>query len=555
MAADWRAEAAPFRSRNASPDRRSGRDSEDHRYHCIQGEFIVPNRVQYPEAIEPLVQFIEETPRAEIVDRTLEKLRAGVPIQTMMTASALAVVRSSDLPPGHHGGPLHPLAGIYAVTKLSERLNGEDRFLPIMQHVALSNKHIHDPVTSPFSLLEFKALDADGAIVSRTEDLASDGSGDVSDATGVEATKAAFLKACSRGESNKADHLFLWLWDHVPKMEAFDLLMTVAIPKNSLDDHYFIFPAQTWRALELYGDEHLKVLMRPAVRYVARFPTHRVVPDVDMVIEKYGLMDLELREKTGDDETAHIGRVGEAIGRVEKYPEIPRLLAQALVDGLSVEGAGEALSIGAAGLFLRSQTGNPMDVHMHTSANLRRWLLTMDGFSRRNRLLILLLWHTGPEVMSTQYRMNPGPLPNPEAVAALPHRSQDELLAAITASIHEQPPTDWSKVTNLGKMIAVPEVKDTVNLAQQYVNLRYDPEVLMARLAEIVCHDSFTEMHAFKHHQSIVEEYRNTRDPWRWMHLVCGAQAAAISYGKNMEVFEDALDLMHALPANAIAAE
>jgi hypothetical protein len=516
----------------------------------------MPDRIQFPADIEPLVQFIEETPQAEIVDRTLEKLRQGVPIPTMLTASALAVARSSDLPPGHHGGPLHPLAGLYAVTKLSERLDREERFLPILQHVALSNKHIHDPVTSPFSLLEFTPLDAGGAIVSRTADLAADGSGDVSNASGIEATKAAFLKACSRGESNKADHLFLWLWDNIPKIEAFDLLMTVAVPKNSLDDHYFIFPAQTWRALEIYGHEHLKVLMRPAVRYVARFPTHRVVPDVDAVIDRLDLMNIPLREQTGDDETAAIGQIGEAIGRVEKYNEIPRLLGQALVDGLSVEGAGEALSIGAAGLFLRSQTGNPMDVHMHTSANLRRWLLKLDGLSRRNRLLILLLWHTGPEVMSTQYRMEPAPQPDAAAVAALPHRSQAELLEAITDSIHQQPPTDWSKVTNLGKMIAVPEVKDTVNLAQQYVNLRYDPEVLISRLAEIVCHDSFTEMHAFKHHQSIVEEFRNTRDPWRWMHLVCGAQAAAISYGKNMEVFEDALDLMHAYPgSNQVAAE
>jgi hypothetical protein len=516
----------------------------------------MPNRIQFPEAIEPLVQFIEETPAADIVDQTLEKLRAGVPVQTMLTASALAVARSSDLPPGHNGGPLHPLAGLYAVTKLSERLEGEQRFLPILQHVALSNKHIHDPVTSPFSLLEFKPLDAGGAIVSRTDDLAADGSGDVSSGQGVEATKAAFLKACTRGESNKADHLFLWLWDNVPKMEAFDLLLSVAIPKNALDDHYFIFPSYTWRALEMYGDEHLKVLMRPAVRYVARFPTHRVVPDVDMLIEKHELLTRDLREKTGEDETAEIGRIGEAIGRVEKYNEIPRLLSQALVDGLSIEGAGEALSIGAAGLFLRSQTGNPMDVHMHTSANLRRWLLKLDGLSRRNRLLILLLWHTGPEVMSTQYRMEPAPQPDAAAVAALPHRSQEELLEAITDSIHQQPPTDWSTVTNLGKMTAVPEVKNTVNLAQQYVNLRYDPDVLIKRLAEIVCHDSFTEMHAFKHHQAIFEEFRTTRDPWRWMHLVCGAQAAAISYGKNMEVFEDALDLMHAYPgSNQIAAE
>ena len=118
-------------------------------------------RVQFADNIEPLVQFIEETPPAEIVDRTLEKLRAGVPIKTMMTASALAVTRSADLPPGHHGGPLHPLAGMYAILKLVDRLEGEDRFVPVLQHVALANKHINDPATGPYQLLEF-ALDAEG---------------------------------------------------------------------------------------------------------------------------------------------------------------------------------------------------------------------------------------------------------------------------------------------------------------------------------------------------------------------------------------------------------
>ena len=103
----------------------------------------MPKRVQYPDAIEPLVQFIEDTLPDEILDRTLEKLRAGVPAQTMLTASALAVARSSDLPPGHHGGPLHPLAGLYAVSQLVGRLEGEQRFVPVLQHVALSNKHIH----------------------------------------------------------------------------------------------------------------------------------------------------------------------------------------------------------------------------------------------------------------------------------------------------------------------------------------------------------------------------------------------------------------------------
>ncbi len=322
--------------------------------------------------------------------------------------------------------------------------------------------------------------------------------------------------------------------------------MSVAIPKNSLDDHYFLFPGYLWRGLELIGHEHLPVLMRPAVRYAARFPSQRVVPEVDALIEKYGLLGRVMRQRSGDDETAVIGELGEAIGQCNAYTEIPELLAKSLSEGLSLEGAGEALSIGAAGLFLRSLTGNPMDVHLHTSANLRRYLLRLDGLSPKNKLLTLLLWHTGPEVKSTQYRMQPAPQPDMAAVAALPPRTQEELLEAITQSIYNQPPTDWAAVSNLGQMRAVPEVKGTVNLAQQYVQCRYDPEALMKRLGEIVCHDSFTEMHAFKHHQAIVEEFHATREPWRWMHLVSGCQAAAISFGKNMTTYEEALELLHA---------
>ena len=149
----------------------------------------MPQRVEYPDAIEPLVQFIEDTPPAEILDRTIEKLRAGVPTQTMLTASALAVTRSTEMPPGHHGGPLHPLAGLYAVSKTVDRLEGEERFLPVLQHVALTNKHINHPAMGPYALPQFAPEDAGG----------------------VAATKAAFLTAVGRGEWNKADHLYQWL--------------------------------------------------------------------------------------------------------------------------------------------------------------------------------------------------------------------------------------------------------------------------------------------------------------------------------------------------------
>jgi hypothetical protein len=492
----------------------------------------MPQRVQYSDDIEPLVQFIEDTPPSEILDRTLAKLRAGVPTQTMLTASALAVTRSTEMPPGHHGGPLHPLAGLYAVSKTVERLEGEQRFLPILQHVALTNKHIHHPAMGPYALFEFAPEDAGG----------------------VEATKAAFLTAVGRGEWNKADHLYLWLWDHAPRIQAFDLLLSVAIPKNFHDDHYFMFPGTVWRAFEtgVLDKALFPVVMRPVVRFVTRSPVApnnpmpSPLPQIEALIEEYQLLKRIYRQRSSEDETAAIGELGEAIAAVDVFADIPVLMAKALAGGLSIEGAGEALSIGAAGLFLRSLGGNPMDVHLHTSINLRRYLLRLDGISLKNKLMLLLTWQSGPEIRSTQTRMEPCLQPDMEAVAALPARSQEQLLDAIKHCIYHQPPTDWSKVTNLGMMMAVPEVKETVNLATQYMKAGYDLQAFIARLAEIVCHDNFTEMHAFKHHQSIIEEYHTTREPWRWMHLVCGAQAAAISFGKNMTVYEEYLELLHA---------
>src|SRR2546428_3596215 len=70
------------------------------------------HRVLYPDRIEPLVRFVEETTPEHIVARAHDKLAAGTTVKDMLLASALAVVRSSDLPPGHHRGPPPPLAGV-----------------------------------------------------------------------------------------------------------------------------------------------------------------------------------------------------------------------------------------------------------------------------------------------------------------------------------------------------------------------------------------------------------------------------------------------------------
>ena len=466
--------------------------------------------VQYPDTIEPQVQFVEETAPEDIVEKTIEKLHAGVSIKEMCTASALAVVRSSEMPFfvngqwGHHGGHMHPVSGIHAVKEIASRLSGDNRFLPVVQNVALSNKHIHHPSMGPYVLPAFEPLDAGG----------------------VEETKRAFLDAVRRGSVNDADHHFLWLVENVPHEEALDMLLTVATLKNLVDDHKFIYPIYTWRLLEWLDWEHLQVLTRGPVRYISQPPSAKPVQEITELIEKYQLLSTPLRQTTGPDETEAIVRLRARLNDCA-FTDIPETTAKALADGLSLEGTGEALSLAASDLFLRLDTSNPMDVHMHTGVNARRHVLRVNGICKENKILALLLWNSGPEVRNAQGRIDDGPYPSPDAVNAVSQQDQSQLLSAIEEAI------------------AANDVDGAATLTAKYGELEHEPQALITRLTEIVCRDNATEMHALKHHQATVEEFQTTRPPFRARHLVAAAKAAAISYGTAQEVYERAKQFLN----------
>jgi hypothetical protein len=480
--------------------------------------------VTYPAHIEPLVQFVEETSPEHIIAETHAKLQAGTPVKDMLLASALAVVRSSDLPPGHHGGPLHPLAGLHAVYHMAARLPGDYAMLPVIQNVALSNKHIHSPSMGPYILPE---------------------AAPVSENDSIEDTREALYAALDRGAYNAADHYFLYFMQKLSPMQVLDEMLEIAIPKNQLDDHYFLFPVFTWRALECFGWDYMRYIGRAPVRYITRMTAPTSLDEVDALIEKHGLLQRELRTATGDDETPAITTLAEDIGHCDQFAEIPALLARALAQGLSLEGVGEGLSVGGSKLFLRSQTGNPMDVHINTGANTRRYLLRQPELSLRTKLRALFVWHSGPEVRTAQRKLAPVMQPEPERVAALPFRTQDELLEELEDLIRSLPAGERLPGVNLGTLRCTDEVKQAAAMAQQYANGGYAPESLITTLGKIACRDNFTEMHAYKHHQATYEEFYTTRPSLRWYHLVAAVQAAAISHGRTQEVYEYAAGMLH----------
>lgn len=512
--------------------------------------------VQFRPDVERRVRWVEETDPGDIVEATTQELRRGTPPIDLLTASTLAVVRSTELPPQHHGGPLHPVCGVHAVHNVAKRLPGETAFLPIIQHTALCNNHVHSPQMGPYLMPAIEPMQGSpgeiGSFHITDEELTEGLSASAHSASdNIAATKGAFHMSLRALAAPAAEHYFLWLLERLSPGEALDQLLPLAIARNGMDDHNFLFPVYSAQALNCIGWEWANVVFRPAVRYQARRPSRLIrnsydFAQVEALIEEYKLLAIDIPLPSGPGETQRIGELGLDMGRSKNYLENMERLARALAEGLSLEGAGEALSIGAAAAYISTSYGNPMDSHLHTGTTNRRYLLRTPGIGLKNKIEALLTGFTGPEVLLAERLLNWGENLDGDVTAPLPSRSQERLLDALVASIEGQPWLDWRKI-GVAATVAPDSVKETVALARQYAENGYDADAFFERLAEIACRDDFTEMHALKHFQAITDEYHATREPYRWLHMAAAAKSAAIIHlGKEHRVYDQAKALLAA---------
>ena len=514
--------------------------------------------IEFPDEVERLVRFVEETEPSAMIEATLAKLRQGITAKEMLRASALAVNRSTELPASHHGGSVHPISGLHGCFHTAKRLSGELSFLPIVQHAALCNHHVHSPHMGPYIMPELSPIDgtielAYGRYQDQESSIVHMGTSAPSelpeDPLGL--TIEAFLHNVEKQRPVAAEQCYLWLLQNQSPGEVLDLMLPRMIARNHMDDHYFLYPMLTARAIDCIGSEWNRVLMRPVVRYLARNAIDISegakfhFDMIDEAIDDARLMEIELRAETGEEESASIGELAGRIGANHKFSANIPLIADALAGGLSLEGAGEALSIGASTLFVCSSYGNPMDSHLHTGVNTRRYLLGLPGVKRRNQLRALLSGITGPECLFSETTIDHVPHVDPEKLAALPARNEDELIEAITECIEDQPQVDFGS-KSLDQLRTGPEVREVIALAQQYVDSGFEPMRLFERLGALVSRDDFTELHGVKQHQALVDEFNSTRESFRGVHLVAAAKSAAVVHaGHEQEVYSELVQVLH----------
>lgn len=501
----------------------------------------MPTPVQFPNEMEQAVRFVEDTSPETVVAATVDRLKAGDSPRSLLAAAALAVSRSTELPVEHHGGPVHPVSGIHAIFASSSWLGGDWKMMPIVQSVALANKHIHSPYMGPAIM---PVLPVDGTQMS------------------TPAREQAFSAAIRDLQPVTAErHLLALLPTHSPA-QILELMLEIAIRRNGFDDHYFLYIVHAIRALDTIGSEWAEVVLRPAVRFLSnKMQTVGTGEDEDNprygiklalyhhftaltgMIDRYELVPEKLKVATDESETDAIVALGERIGESDKLTPISEILASALGQGLSLMGTAEALSYGGALLHLRTDYGNPFDVHLHTGMNARRYVLGLDEVSARNKVLALLSWPLGREIQLVEDRII-WPARN-DAVAGTAELSESQLLDALTDSITGRPEPDLDAVDGHVELLHCgPAVRDTLSLAQAYANRGFDSVRFFQRMGEVVCRDDFSEMHAFKHLQSAKEEHEAVRKPLRWAHMVSTAKMAWCTYGHAQDVYKQAANYL-----------
>ena len=120
--------------------------------------------------------------------------------------------------------------------------------------------------------------------------------------------------------------------------------------------------------------------------------------DFEQLIVEKGLDVAEIKVQTCEDETVAVDQLASEVDSISNIADIVQPVIAQLAGGLSMMGVLEGLSLGGARRYLRSNTGNPFDVHLHTGINARRYLLSVEGLSQKARLLALLSWGQGYEI-------------------------------------------------------------------------------------------------------------------------------------------------------------
>jgi hypothetical protein len=200
---------------------------------------VGPEMVRFRPEIEPVVCWIEETPREHILEKAVAELKAGLSYRSLLSGLFLAGIR--NIKPRPVGFKFHAVMVINSAHLLGQTAAVADRLLPLF-----------------WALDNFKSSQAADV---REGDWAL-GRVDESRVPGPHRARADYLQAMEAWDVDAADAAIAGLCRGSGAAETMEPVWRMAVRDQRNIGHKPIFAAQSWRTLQAIGWEHAEPVLR-----------------------------------------------------------------------------------------------------------------------------------------------------------------------------------------------------------------------------------------------------------------------------------------------------
>ncbi len=452
--------------------------------------------------LEPLVSFIQETPKEKIIAKAVEKLNGGTSLKTLTAAAALANARTFG---GENYYGFHTFMAIAPAFQMAAELPKDRAALPLLKVLYRNAYYLQEVGGAKNEVLH-----------------------GIKPAT--DATPEAIHRAVNAGDRTQAERMLAASNDPTELLNA--ALWAV---EDNHDVHSAVMPWRAFAILDIVGKEHAVTLFRQSLRQCAKHgdnwkgkedhlaATRAIVPKL---LEKHVLPRAKPGTKECDD--AWIEKFGETV--LNSTPELAgEAVAMALAEGFKSEDIGEALSLAANQLVLRQVEnwegrnthgrrthGDSPGVHASDEVNAWRNMARVGSARHQAAGLILAAMDTARSHGWKQPDKTSGyqksPFPRAEDSKSVVSTDAKVLLKELDGAIREN------------------DQLRAMALAQVYGSQKHESRpILDLMLKYAISEDG--RLHSEKYYRTVSEEFHTTRPAFRWRHFIALARVTASMYG------------------------
>ncbi|HVS19429.1 MAG TPA: hypothetical protein VMT18_12565 [Planctomycetota bacterium] len=479
--------------------------------------WLLPSRLGESQPLdlgrfEALAALLQESEPDALQAALIERLRAGLALEDLVAATALANARSFG---GHDYDGYHVFMALMPAYAMSRELRGEQRWLPVLKVVHRNARRIQATGGRDDALAAVeppRGLDPAGARAELWERYTA------RDVRGAERVLARATTA----------------------QESLEDVRSILL--ENLDVHRVVLAWRSWDALQLTGEAFASTLMRQPLRFCIdgverRGARDRAEPELrsllPALIEEHGLARARRgTRRASEDELAELADVVFAAERADAA----RAAAAALGSGLSHEDVGEALSIAANRLLLHDPgrerpegEGKPVgsvhgaSVGLHASDAARAWrnLASVSDAADSAAMLIAGAHHTAGQ----SSHVGEAPYPYAQHGDELARLERSELLSTLSEAV------------------AARDQERAGAAAAAWMELHDDPEPLFAALLSTAL-EADGALHAEKYYRTVREDAADARAHQRALHLVALARVSASEAGFEAPGLAQARELL-----------